>query len=149
MPRPICRFFNSSRGCRNGDACNFRHVLVNDNDPKRSSKVGLADPGPCRNFAKTGRCAYGERCWYSHKTSIESKEKPKRKTVAQVPSAVREALLPKAAEPPGPEQQRADKVKEEGNALYRAGNYEEAIARYTSAIGPSSLGAEHNLHSIL
>ena len=83
-----------------------------------------------------------------HKPSRQPKEKPKHQTAGQVPVAAREALPPNAAEPPGPEQQRADQVREEGNRLYRAGNYEEAIPRYTSAIGSSSLGAEHGLHSI-
>lgn len=114
-----------------------------------SSQGGLADSTPCRNFAEAGWCPFGERCWYSHKPSIQSKGKPKCKVAGQVPAVAQEALPPQTAEPPSPEQQRADQVKQEGNELYRAGNYEEAISRYTSAISSSSLGEEHGLHSIL
>lgn len=150
MPRPICRFFNSGRGCRNGDACNFRHVLVKENDSRQlSSEGGLTDTAPCRNFAEAGWCPYGERCWYSHKLSKQSKNKPKNKTSGQVPAAAQGALPPQAADSPDPEQHLADQVNDEGNELYQAGKYEEAISHYTSAIGSSSLGAEHDPHAIL
>jgi Zinc finger C-x8-C-x5-C-x3-H type (and similar) len=136
MPRPICRFFNSARGCRNGDACKFQHVLAKENDLKRlSSEGGLADAAPCRNFAEKGWCPYGERCWYSHKPLVQPKVKLKHQAAGQAPVVTQGALQPKVAEPPSPEQQRADQVKEEGNVLYRAGNYEEAVSRYTSTLG--------------
>lgn len=116
-----------------------------------SSQGGLADAAPCRNFAKAGWCPYGERCWYSHKPSIQPNVEQKRQIAGQAPVAIKEVLPPIAAKPPSPslDQQRADQVKEEGNVLYRAGNYEEAISRYTLAIGSSPLGAEHVPHSIL
>ena len=139
MPLAVCKFFNSNRGCRNGDACTFRHVLMKENDQKRlSSEGGLADAAPCRNFAKAGWCPYGERCWYSHNPPIQ----PKVKQAGQPPVAAQEAPPPIAATPPSLDRQRADQVKVEGNVLYRAGNYEGAVSRYTSAIGSSPPGSE-------
>jgi DnaJ family protein C protein 7 len=138
--RPICRFFNSARGCRNGDTCNFRHAEVKEGDPKRLfSGGGLGDAAPCRYFAADSWCPYGERCWYSHKSLKQPKVNQTRKTAGQA--------LVAAQEVPTPEQQQADKVKEEGNALYRAGKFEEAISHYTSAIGSSLPGAEHYPHT--
>jgi hypothetical protein len=123
---------------------------MKESDQRRlSSEGGLADAAPCRNFAKAGWCAYGERCWYSHKPSIQPNVTQKRKIAGQAPVAVKEVPPPIDAKPPNLDQQRADQVKEEGNVLYRDGNYEEAISRYTSAIGSSPLGTEHVPHSIL
>lgn len=98
MPRAICWFYNSARGCRNGNACNFRHVqeLSSEDD-------GLAAAAPCRNFARVGYCSFGERCWYSHEPQMQPEVEQKREIAGQAPVAAQEAALPKATDPPSPE----------------------------------------------
>ena len=45
----ICRFFNSFRGCKKGDECNFVHEQL-----------------PCAFFASEQGCTYNDRCPFSH-----------------------------------------------------------------------------------
>ncbi|KAF8070666.1 hypothetical protein FPV67DRAFT_1488261 [Lyophyllum atratum] len=51
---PPCRFFNSPKGCRRGDACNFTHGTPQSARPSPSASTAGADPGPSRRSAGTG-----------------------------------------------------------------------------------------------
>jgi hypothetical protein len=47
-----CRFFNSFRGCKNGDQCSFVHEKL-----------------PCAFFTSVQGCTYNEKCPFSHDVS--------------------------------------------------------------------------------
>lgn len=61
-----CAFFNTPRGCRNGNKCQFAHIK----DSKRPK---------CRFFSQTGNlmkwfncqgyCKFGNKCFYEHDRS--------------------------------------------------------------------------------
>lgn len=45
----ICRFYNSFKGCRKGNACNFLHEKM-----------------PCAFFGSPQGCSYGDKCPFAH-----------------------------------------------------------------------------------
>lgn len=74
---PVCRFFNTPQGCRNGSSCTFQHISPSSSVPNTPLEpASLAPPNasdiPCRNFLK-GYCPIGDKCWFSHQTN-DSKE---------------------------------------------------------------------------
>ena len=61
---PICRFFNSPRGCRAAQDCRYRHV---------QGPPGVMPPMRppmhmviCRDWTSPAGCRYGNRCKFSH-----------------------------------------------------------------------------------
>lgn len=60
-----CKFFNSARGCTNGDACHFLHELV---VPPQAPLVPFPRAWrtrPCRHY-QLGRCTLGDACHFAH-----------------------------------------------------------------------------------
>lgn len=56
--RGICKYYNTPRGCFNGDNCKFKHGEHEKLTPYDMSKS-------CRYFA-AGYCKRGEKCWFTH-----------------------------------------------------------------------------------
>ena len=82
----LCRFYNTQKGCANGDQCNFTHsdqavvkniktrtckFFVNNNCNKGDACPFLheqpvpKDQTPCR-FEKLGGCKKGDECQFMH-----------------------------------------------------------------------------------
>ena len=60
-----CLFFNTRKGCKNGDLCPYSHTLIST--PKSSI--------PCKWFATGKKCFYGEGCYFSHVDTQDTKQK--------------------------------------------------------------------------
>ncbi|KLO12762.1 hypothetical protein SCHPADRAFT_399908 [Schizopora paradoxa] len=57
-PRGVCSYFNSPRGCLNGQMCKFLHGAEQTMSPYDTNKV-------CR-FYSAGYCKRGDNCWFRH-----------------------------------------------------------------------------------
>jgi hypothetical protein len=57
----ICRFYNTPKGCANGDNCKFPHIeqMQMQNNKNRT----------CKFFAK-GNCNKGDACAFSHEQPL-------------------------------------------------------------------------------
>jgi len=65
----ICAFFNTSKGCKNGNQCAFLHTTM--------------EKEPCKFFNGTG-CKYGEKCFYAHvKKEMPTDQKKLLETTSQ------------------------------------------------------------------
>ena len=60
-----CRFYNTQKGCANGDSCKFEHTDNFQNNKTRT----------CKFFAK-GNCTKGEECSFSHEQPLPKSETP-------------------------------------------------------------------------
>ncbi|KAF8636382.1 hypothetical protein AX17_003564 [Amanita inopinata Kibby_2008] len=79
-PRGICRYFQTARGCFNGDNCKFLHGIPSL-QPELSD--GSVIPGPmltpydsakrCKYFAN-GYCKRGADCWFRHVAEPEQQK---------------------------------------------------------------------------
>ncbi|VDI69010.1 Hypothetical predicted protein [Mytilus galloprovincialis] len=58
MSQPICVYFNTRNGCRNGDRCKFVH-----------QKIGSLQKSKCRNYRGPGTCKYYDNCFFRHEES--------------------------------------------------------------------------------
>ncbi len=90
---PLCLFFRSSRGCKNGDSCSFRHAAEYptthhepspqsyaaavgspvDNSSKGEAETGTAQARGGRKlctFFAAGYCKFGDSCKNQHDESI-------------------------------------------------------------------------------
>ena len=78
----ICRRFQTGSCPNSRDTCKYKHIIATDPAEKdflktlsegqqsRSRSPSPADAQrPCRQFAETGACTFGERCRYSHETA--------------------------------------------------------------------------------
>ena len=67
-----CIHFNTEKGCRYGDDCNFKHPSVE-----------------CSNFGTDAGCKFGDKCTFSHKklnkkdSNIGSKKSVKNESYAK------------------------------------------------------------------
>lgn len=59
-----CKWFNSSTGCDQGDACTFKHVQVIPTEQQRAVPRPWRTQ-PCRHF-QVGRCHHGDACHFAH-----------------------------------------------------------------------------------
>ncbi|OCH93655.1 hypothetical protein OBBRIDRAFT_724329 [Obba rivulosa] len=57
-PRGICKYYQTDRGCYNGDNCRFLHGEHEQLTPFDKSKT-------CKFFA-AGYCRRGSQCWFRH-----------------------------------------------------------------------------------
>ncbi|RXK41408.1 hypothetical protein M231_01313 [Tremella mesenterica] len=60
-----CKFFNSTRGCSNGDNCTFLHTLVLPPEVPMVEKPRPWRTKPCRHF-QVGTCRLGDACHFAH-----------------------------------------------------------------------------------
>ncbi|GJJ11358.1 hypothetical protein Clacol_005590 [Clathrus columnatus] len=59
-PRPVCRYYNTSRGCFAGEKCHYLH-----GDPSVQKYAPYEENKTCRYFSQ-GFCKRGRECWYKH-----------------------------------------------------------------------------------
>ena len=65
--RPLCSFFNSAAGCRNGDSCPFLHVEKRSISIKESKEKYRKPTRPCWHFNSGNGCSYGDKCTFRTK----------------------------------------------------------------------------------
>ncbi|VDI02378.1 Hypothetical predicted protein [Mytilus galloprovincialis] len=58
MSQPICMYFNTRNGCKNGDRCKFVH-----------QKIDFLGRSKCRNYRGPGTCKYYDNCFFRHEES--------------------------------------------------------------------------------
>lgn len=59
-PRPVCRYYNTPRGCFTGNKCHYRH-----GDPVKQKYAPYEENKTCRFYAQ-GYCKRGFECWFRH-----------------------------------------------------------------------------------
>ncbi|KAF8325878.1 uncharacterized protein EI90DRAFT_2976290 [Cantharellus anzutake] len=67
---PVCRYFNTSRGCFRGDSCRYAHISPRE-PSNTSSSVNPSGTPLCRFFA-AGNCIRGTSCFYKHESPAGS-----------------------------------------------------------------------------
>ncbi|KAI9350333.1 hypothetical protein BDR26DRAFT_583662 [Obelidium mucronatum] len=71
--QPMCKFFNTSNGCRNGTNCKNLHVNSGAVAAESDNSVGGGDVEVCKYFNTKAGCRFGDKCRHAH---IEGQQRP-------------------------------------------------------------------------
>ncbi|CCO36196.1 NFX1-type zinc finger-containing protein 1 [Rhizoctonia solani AG-1 IB] len=75
VSKPVCRFYQSPGGCRQGENCRYAHTGPPGGSTDAGSTSGNAGAsiqapfGVCRAFWATGLCGRGASCKFEHRTN--------------------------------------------------------------------------------